>query len=684
MAISLGTIYGDVRLRLGQLDEDAAKAKKTLGSVEQATNKTGDTAEHSGNAFTRFMGKVLPIAAGVGIVEAVSGAFGMLQGTLSDSIGKAKEMQDADSQLGAVLKSTGGVAGVTADHADRLAQSFSGMTDYSDESVKSAESMLLTFTNIGNKGGVFDSATQTVLDMSQALGQDTKSSAIQLGKALNDPIKGVTALQRVGVTFDEQQKKQIATMMKSGNIAGAQGVILKELSKEFGGSAKAAGDTFAGKLTIAQHAMDETKAKIGQALLPVLTKLLDGITPLITRFGDWLPGAMAKATTFINTTVIPAIGQIEDFIENKALPAVMKFGTWFQVNLLPILVKVGNMLIHGVGDAVKSAQKAFQDAQPQIKEMQTAFEKLKPVGEFLAKVIGSVIVIAIGIAIGAINGLLGAFRGIVEMMNGLMTFIRGAWDIISGIFTLNGDKISAGLTELWDGVKGMFKGAFDVITGFVRGFITGIVGWFQNLYDTLVGHSIIPDLVNGIVGFFRSMPDKVMGFVTGMIGDITGAFNGLVGKMGDIGKNIISGLINGIKGMAGNAVSTVENIGSNMLGGIKNFFGIHSPSSVMADLAEHGIMAGMLQGVQKGGQGVLGAMQAVSTGLTGAAMPVLARTGAGTSGMLGNGQGTTVNVYLTVDVQTDDADDQGAEQSGTQFGTAIGYGLASALQQRGY
>src|SRR5262245_66611796 len=78
--------------------------------------------------------------------------------------------------------------------------------------------------------------------MSAALGQDGKASAIQLGKALNDPIKGVTALQRVGVSFTKSQKNQIKALVESGNTLGAQKVILRELGKEFGGAAKAATD----------------------------------------------------------------------------------------------------------------------------------------------------------------------------------------------------------------------------------------------------------------------------------------------------------------------------------------------------------------------------------------------------------------------------------------------------------
>jgi phage-related minor tail protein len=104
--------------------------------------------------------------------------------------------------------------------------------------------MLLTFTNIKDK--VLDAATAVSVDMAQALGGDPKSQAIALGKALNDPIKGITALTRVGVTFTDEQKAQIQAMQEAGDMAGAQTVIINELNKEFGGSAKAAADATGG------------------------------------------------------------------------------------------------------------------------------------------------------------------------------------------------------------------------------------------------------------------------------------------------------------------------------------------------------------------------------------------------------------------------------------------------------
>ena len=75
-----------------------------------------------------------------------------------------------------------------------------------------------------------------MLDMSVALGQDATQSAIQLGKALNDPVKGVTALRRVGVSFTAAQIKQIKTLVATGKTLQAQKLILRELNQEFGGS----------------------------------------------------------------------------------------------------------------------------------------------------------------------------------------------------------------------------------------------------------------------------------------------------------------------------------------------------------------------------------------------------------------------------------------------------------------
>jgi hypothetical protein len=107
-----------------------------------------------------------------------------------------------------------------------------------DQILKEVTANLLTFTNV--TGTQFDKAQVAILNLSTRLGTDLTSASVQVGKALNDPIKGVTALGRAGVQFTAQQKEQIAALVESGDVAGAQTIILQELETQFGGAAEAA------------------------------------------------------------------------------------------------------------------------------------------------------------------------------------------------------------------------------------------------------------------------------------------------------------------------------------------------------------------------------------------------------------------------------------------------------------
>jgi hypothetical protein len=93
-----------------------------------------------------------------------------------------------------------------------------------------------------------------------------RTTAIQLGKALNDPITGLTALRRVGITFEKDQEELIKTMVKTGDIAGAQGKILEELESQFGGSARAAAEGI-GIWKRVGNAFGDLKERIGGGLV---------------------------------------------------------------------------------------------------------------------------------------------------------------------------------------------------------------------------------------------------------------------------------------------------------------------------------------------------------------------------------------------------------------------------------
>lgn len=218
-----------------------AEATRTLNDLAGAAGRT----EKQVGGLTGAMGK---FAAAFAASTAAALLFNkMLQETI--------EAQRAMAQLEAVVRSTGGAAGYTANQLADLAGEMQGLTTYSDEAIMSAQSMLLTFTRIGHD--VFPAATSAVADLATAMGGDLKGAAIQIGKALNDPITGITALTRVGVSFSESQKSVIKDLVETGRAAEAQRMILKELTTEFGGSAAAARDTLGGALKALNNAFGE-------------------------------------------------------------------------------------------------------------------------------------------------------------------------------------------------------------------------------------------------------------------------------------------------------------------------------------------------------------------------------------------------------------------------------------------
>src|SRR3990167_9378371 len=261
-------------------------AERTIQIIINAKDNAGSTLGRLEGA----LGGLGKIAGGVLKVGALAAgvALGGLAAGLTFAVKEAMEAQEVQAKLASVLKSTGGVAGVTAEMANNLADSLSGVTRFSDEAILTGENMLLTFTNIGKD--VFPDATKVMLDMSTALGQDLQSSAVQLGKALQDPILGVTALRRVGVNFTEEQQEMIKSMVEAGDLMGAQTFILKELQTEFGGSAEAAGQTFAGQLDILRNSLSNVAESIGMTLLPIGQELLEKfilpMLPTIKELGE--------------------------------------------------------------------------------------------------------------------------------------------------------------------------------------------------------------------------------------------------------------------------------------------------------------------------------------------------------------------------------------------------------------
>src|SRR5262245_21455773 len=264
---------------------DISSLERGFKRTEQLARRFGKTMERSGRGS---------IAAAVGFnrlgraVGFASGSFLGGYGLVSAAKAGFDELfagQKAAAQTAAALRSTGRVAGVSAKQISTLAGTLQKLTGYDDEAIQSAENLLLTFTNIRNVAGrnndIFNQATEATLNLSRTFDQDLGASAVQLGKALNDPVRGLTSLRRVGVSFSAQQETLIQRLVKSGDVLGAQKVILRELTRETGNAARAYGQTLPGQLDILRGNLENLGGELAQTLNPEIKKLTD-------RFNKWL------------------------------------------------------------------------------------------------------------------------------------------------------------------------------------------------------------------------------------------------------------------------------------------------------------------------------------------------------------------------------------------------------------
>lgn len=284
---------------------DSKSAEVSIKRLDDEIGKLPKTTDKAAGPPGGFKNLWLQVGAGIAAVHGVMAGMRGFFGAIKDVTGAAMLNESMIAQLEARLKSTKGAAGLTKDELLKMASGLQGVTTYGDEAVVEAENLLLTFTKIGRH--IFPEALGTVLDMSTALGQDLKSSSIQLGKALNDPIEGVTALRRVGVSFTEAQQDQIKVLVESGNVLDAQRLILKELQTEFGGASKAAANTFGGSLKQLTNYWGDLKEVLGTAITEnesmrdLIGSLKDEIVILIEtgKIADWANAASKAVSGFV-------------------------------------------------------------------------------------------------------------------------------------------------------------------------------------------------------------------------------------------------------------------------------------------------------------------------------------------------------------------------------------------------
>jgi hypothetical protein len=334
-----------------------ADTRDFVGGMDKASRRVG-------GFVTGGIKNLAKLGAAFGAVGAVAaGAFA------KSAISAAEEMTTANDRIKQINESMG-LFGLETNHVSarliRLANDMAFLTGVSQNEIKESQALLLTFGEIAKSadevGGAFDRATKLTVDMAAAGFGSATDNAKQLGKALNDPITGISALARSGVTFNEQEKELIKTLVESGKQLEAQDMILSAIEKQVGGTAEATANA-SDKIRVG---FSQVMERAGMALLPLFEKLtgflLDKVFPVLERLGsafaeDGLGGAFRTLGETLKSVINSVLPILQDWL--------VRLGGWFISDGLPFiagkLAELGQALVDWIKPRIKPALEALGD-----------------------------------------------------------------------------------------------------------------------------------------------------------------------------------------------------------------------------------------------------------------------------------------------------------------------------------
>lgn len=419
-----GVVLGYLRYILGMdslaFQEGLGDADKRLKAAQKSVQKTAD--------------KFTSIGAALSV-----GVSGPLVAMAAKAVQGAKDQAAAVAQVDAAIKSMGNTAGLSSDQLSKFADGLELKSLFdADEILKKSTANLLTFGNVA--GANFKLAQQAAVDLATRMGGDLQGATLMIGKALNDPVKGLTALSRAGIQFTAQQKEQIKAMQEGGNVAGAQAIMLAELNRQFGGAAAAAAKS---------EPMREVMVKLGQAgdqigekLLPIIPVLAESISSLLDAFTGLSPET--QKWVLIIGGAAAALG--------------------------PVAIGIGG-LVSGFG------------------AMLPLLAKTAPLFTGLAAVMTGTVIPVLATLGRALIGL--------AVAGGPLTLIAAAVAAVVVVWK-NWDTIGPIVQRLYSTVKSYILDKLGAVWAKVEEKINAVKGWFFGLYDAVVGHSYIPDMVDEI------------------------------------------------------------------------------------------------------------------------------------------------------------------------------------------
>jgi TP901 family phage tail tape measure protein len=347
---------------------------------------------------------------------------------------------------------------------------------------------------------------------------------------------------------------------------------------------------------------------------PLVARILTSIPAILAQTGALL--ANAAAWLAVNWPVLLLIAAL--IILAAAFYVLFQHLGGIQ-GILKLLAPVIGMLrqeFSAIGKEIQSTlTQALKQLQPTWNQLVAAFNQARPALLVIGMVVGGILAVAFGLFLGLLMGVIRAVgallvaviqvaAGLIRAFMGVIQFFIGFFNVIVGLLTGNSKLVQNGFSQmgkgilnivggLWNAVKAVFVGAFNVVSGLVTGFINGIIKFFTHLADTLVHHSIIPDMLNAILAVFRTVFAIVQGVIQAFVnvavaifhllsigfqydvGLISGVLHGLMSTVGGVGA-FIGGIFNGIRDTIANAISAALGWINGLISAIRNITNVGS------------------------------------------------------------------------------------------------------------
>jgi tape measure domain-containing protein len=402
-------------------------------------------------------------------------------------------------------------------------------------------------------------------------------------------------------------------------------------------------DRFVTKLKDLGEWYDSLSGK-SQGIVKVVAAIAIAAGPVLVLFGGLATvfAAAAAGVAFLASTAglviiaILAVIVLAVIFRDK-IKEVWDSTAGFRQAIGDVVGKVKDELMPTLKDTWEKLKESFSELK---NEFMSVWNDLKANSDgvvHIAQIVGAVIGTIVAVVIGLLNGIIRAvgplLLAIVSFISGVVMVVTGIIQAVFAIVTGDWGGFCDALGLIWDGLwKAIVSTLYhigDAIYSFVAGFVGVVVGWFKMLYDKLVGHSVIPDMVNGIIDWFGKLPGRVVAklaslvsaaidkfssmrysvlnhvtsmissvvsFVAGLPGKVSSAIGNLSGTLSSAGRALISGLISGMSSMLSGLRAKAAEAARLAASVVKSALGIKSPSKVFAKIGRQAI-AGMIVGI---------------------------------------------------------------------------------------